>query len=274
MKADLKTQRDFEELYHKNQLMRRLKKEFDVPEVTAHLDRFNIPVKFGISLMIQMVLHKRVSLTVLVAIMYKQFEEDNPFQQCVDMILICARDASIVNYDPVSEMFIIKYNVSEDVYQDLDRYQYPLPMLIEPKKVNDNISSGYYSGSVQSSLILRDNHHDDDICLDHINSSNRTKLTINTDTANMIKNTWRNLDKRKPNETKADFDSRKSAFEKYDRASRDIIDSIMMFDNEFYLTHKYDKRGRTYCQGYHVNYQGNAWNKAVIEFADKEIING
>jgi len=36
------------------------------------------------------------------------------------------------------------------------------------------------------------------------------------------------------------------------------------------LTHKYDKRGRCYSQGYHVNPQGNDWNKAVIEFAEKE----
>jgi DNA-directed RNA polymerase len=43
--------------------------------------------------------------------------------------------------------------------------------------------------------------------------------------------------------------------------------------NRFWLTHKYDKRGRTYCQGYHVSYQGNDYNKACIEFADGEPLN-
>jgi DNA-directed RNA polymerase len=38
------------------------------------------------------------------------------------------------------------------------------------------------------------------------------------------------------------------------------------------MTHKYDKRGRTYSQGYHIQPQGSDWNKAVIEFADKEIV--
>jgi hypothetical protein len=42
--------------------------------------------------------------------------------------------------------------------------------------------------------------------------------------------------------------------------------------NEFCLTHKYDKRGRIYCQGYPVNYQGALWNKAVIQLAAKEIV--
>jgi DNA-directed RNA polymerase len=46
----------------------------------------------------------------------------------------------------------------------------------------------------------------------------------------------------------------------------------MMLGNEFYLTHRYDKRGRCYAQGYHVNPQGNDWNKAVIELAEKEVV--
>ena len=45
-----------------------------------------------------------------------------------------------------------------------------------------------------------------------------------------------------------------------------------MAGNHFYLTHRYDKRGRTYAQGYYINPQGNEWNKAVLEFADKEIV--
>ncbi len=49
---------------------------------------------------------------------------------------------------------------------------------------------------------------------------------------------------------------------------------LMMHSNVFHMTHKYDKRGRTYSQGYHVNYQGNPWNKACIEFADKEVVDG
>jgi DNA-directed RNA polymerase len=51
-----------------------------------------------------------------------------------------------------------------------------------------------------------------------------------------------------------------------------VIGILEGFSNEFYLTHRYDKRGRVYCQGYHVTYQGTPWNKAVLELADKEII--
>ena len=41
---------------------------------------------------------------------------------------------------------------------------------------------------------------------------------------------------------------------------------------KFWLTHKYDYRGRFYCQGFHVNYQATGFNKASVEFANKEVI--
>lgn len=88
----------------------------------------------------------------------------------------------------------------------------------------------------------------------------------------MVKNKWKNLDKPKSGETREDFEKRRKAFLKYDKVAKDVIGLLIQEGNEFYLTHKYDKRGRVYCQGYHVTYQGAAWNKAVIEFADKELI--
>ena len=44
--------------------------------------------------------------------------------------------------------------------------------------------------------------------------------------------------------------------------------------NRFYETHKVDKRGRLYSIGYHLNTQGSAFQKAMIELADEEIVEG
>ena len=44
--------------------------------------------------------------------------------------------------------------------------------------------------------------------------------------------------------------------------------------NRFYLTHKVDKRGRIYAQGYHITTQGTAFKKAMIELAEPEFIEG
>ena len=101
---------------------------------------------------------------------------------------------------------------------------------------------------------------------------NQVALTINVDTARMVRNQWKHLDKQKEDETAKDFQDRVAAFQKYDRNAREVMEMVFVAGDRFWLTHKYDKRGRTYAQGYHVNYQGNAWNKAVVEFAEKEIV--
>ena len=57
-----------------------------------------------------------------------------------------------------------------------------------------------------------------------------------------------------------------------ERESMKVFAMLINEGNRFYLTHKYDKRGRTYCQGYHVSYQGNTYRKAILQLADKELV--
>lgn len=257
---------ELEHLYNKNQLIPRIRKEFmdttrfDFPR---YLKQCGIPEAFGIDLLVQMVLHKRTTLTTLVGVLRHHFEDG---QKTADM-LYRAADCDLVNYDAQLRVFILVFNISADVQLELDKFQFPLPMVVRPELVENNKQTGYITSG--GSVILRNNHHMDDVCLDHINRMNAIKFTINQDTASMVKNKWRDLDKAKEGETKEDFERRKKAFEKYDRTAREVIS---MLTDDFYLTHRYDKRGRTYCQGYHVTYQGAPWNKAVVEFADKEIV--
>jgi len=95
-------------------------------------------------------------------------------------------------------------------------------------------------------------------------------LSLDSDVVAFIQNQWKNHDRRKDGESREDFRKRVKAFDKYDRTSRDVLAALMAQGDRFWLTHKYDKRGRTYAQGYHVNPQGNDWNKACVEFANKE----
>lgn len=268
MNQELKAhQQKLEELYSKNQLMPRIKAEFKaVPGLQQYIESKKIDYAFALDLMAQMALYKRADLPTLVGILRHHF---NNGQATADHILKCA-EADLVDWAPLQEIFIVRGVLTQAVQDELDRFQFPLPMVVEPRKVKSNLCSAYLLGS--GSLILKDNHHDEDICLDHINRVNRVKLTINTNTVKMVKNEWKNLDKVKDGESKEDYERRVRAFEKYDRTAHDVIGLLMKESDHFYLTHKYDKRGRTYCQGYHVTYQGNAWNKAVIELADKEII--
>ena len=264
-------QLELERLYSKNQLMYRLRtefttcKEFDFSE---YIESKGIDLSFGINVLVQMALHKRATLPVLAGVMRKHMDSA---QETVAELHKCA-EADLVDWHDSLGQFVAKFLISEDVQEELDRFQYPLPMIIEPFELKSNLDTGYLLG--KGSVILRDNHHEEDVCLDHLNRLNKLKLCINHDTALMIKNQWRGLDKIKAGETPADFERRKKQFEKYDRTAKDVIDLLTQEGNEFYLTHKYDKRGRTYCQGHHITYQGTPWNKAVIQFANTEIVKG
>ena len=44
--------------------------------------------------------------------------------------------------------------------------------------------------------------------------------------------------------------------------------------NQFYFTHKVDKRGRIYSHGYHINPQGSAFKKATLGLSEAELIEG
>lgn len=273
MPADRQTlvnhQIELERLYSNNQVIPRIRAEFqgcEAVQFTDYLIEKEIPVNFGIDLLVQMALHKRATLQTLIGILYHHF---NDAQVCADMLLKACM-ADLCNWDPGLKLFIVVFEITPDVQEDLDRFQYPLPMVVEPRPIEKNRDTGYYIGG--GSVILRNNHHEDDVCLDHLNRANAVRYTVNADTALMVRNKWRNLDKPKEGETREEFERRKKAFNKYDRTSKQVMALLMQHSDHFYLTHKYDKRGRVYCQGYHVNYQGTAWNKAVIEFADTELV--
>lgn len=267
---DNQLQLEIERLFNKNQLIPRLKQEFKTTAAFKdQMEKFNIPLDFGYTLLAQMALHKRAGMQTMVGILRHFF---NTSQECADMLLVAAH-ADLVDWHPVHRQFILKWDVSTDVKNDLERYQYPLPMVVQPKEVTNNTQTGYLT--IKSSIILKDNHHEDDVCLDHINSLNRIKLRVNHDVARMVKNSWKGLDKPKPDEEYEEYQKRVRAFEKYDRTAYEVMEMIEISGGgEFYLTHKYDKRGRCYSQGYHINYQGNPWNKAVISFAKGEIVDG
>jgi hypothetical protein len=267
---DIQNQIELEKLYAKNHLMDRLRSEFRHPEVIAHAQAHGIPVDFAIDLLSHMTLRKRARLSVLVGILHRHFGEDTQdLQTCVDM-LVKACHANFVDFDGLSEEFVFRFDVSEDVHQDLERFQYPLPMVVPPLPIRNNRTTGY--ATIRGSVLLNGAHHEDDVCLDHLDRANSVALTINPDTARMIQNQWRNLDKPKEGEDDEEYLARVKAFEKYDRVTREVLEAIYMTGQPFWLTHRYDSRGRVYAQGYHVNPQGNAWNKAVIEFADGEIV--
>lgn len=166
---------------------------------------------------------------------------------------------------------VSKVSLEQKTLDLINQYQYLPPMIVPPKKVTSNKGSGYLSIEWDS-LILKKNHHDEDICLDSINRFNSVAFSLDERVIRNIRDNRKHLDAPKADETKDEYEARVASFLKMERESMRVFAMLINEGNRFYMPHKYDKRGRTYCQGYHVSYQGNTYRKAILELADKELI--
>lgn len=282
----IQAQESLERLFDKNQQTKRLREVYDIEDLTIHYNKSNlsdfISKEFCIDLCVQMALYKRARPSTLIGILYHHFDinEDRAvaMQKCANALEECVH-ANFIDYSVTRDEFIIRANVPNEVQRDIDRFQYPLPCIVNPKRITKNTENGYHNEKTKNSLVVLkagkeyDTYKYSDLCLDHLNKMNAIPLTINQDVVALINNSWGNLDTQKRDESTEDFNKRVKAFQKYDRDSKDVIAALTQLRDKFWLTHKYDRRGRVYCQGYHINYQGNPWNKAVVEFANKELLN-
>lgn len=152
--------------------------------------------------------------------------------------------------------------LNEKLLKFIDESQYLPPMVCEPLELTTNFCSGYLTHN--DSLILGSgNHHDGDICLDVLNTMNRVELSLNLDFLCKVEEVQVN-----PAET---YEQEKQ-WAIFKKQSYQFYDLIQSQGNVFHMTHKVDKRGRIYSQGYHINPQGTAFKKAMCDLAQTEHI--
>jgi len=255
---------ELEKIYSKHQLLDVLRKEY-MKIANEYPDTDN--QKFLCETMVQMFLHRQADPVTLVGVLSPKY--GFPQEVADKLLVIC--DLGYIDFDTVSKKFIVKYDVSLEIQEKLKLYQYPLPMITKPKVVKDNLSTGYET--VKGLIVLNGSKYflDKDMCLDHINRSNSVPLELNmeciySDEGKYVK------PNRKPGEDFMDYSKRLKQSSVFYDTSVDVMIALRKLSKQLYLTYKYDRRGRTYCSGYHVSTQGTDYNKAVLEFAHKEII--
>lgn len=258
MTSMITTQENLEELYSKHQLIPVLREQFE--ELSD--DPFTIDV------IVQIYLHKQADLPTMVGLFSPQWGTP---QEVANLLVECVEN-DMLDFDMETARFSLIYAVTEDVEQMLARYQFPLPMVIPPKKVTTNkMGSGYLNQKGRIILNGSDVFDDEDVCLDHINRANSVGLELNLDVV-ASKEGYMIPPVRKIGESFEDFRKRKRQMEVFYDTSVEVMEGVASLGNEIWLTHKYDRRGRCYCVGYHVNAQGTDYNKAVLSLARKEKI--
>lgn len=223
--------------------------------------------------------HQHVKYTMLVGMVVghlKYMAQYDAIRTAGELIAI-AVNADLIDCLPASASttgsmeLLSRISLEPETLKLIKQYQYLPPMIVPPLEIRDNRGSGYLSIRWDS-LILKDNHHDGDICLDSINRFNQVAFSLDERVIRNVRDNRKHLNFPKGDESKDEWKARVESFLKMEKESMKVFATLINEGNRFHLTHKVDKRGRTYCQGYHVSYQGNTYRKAILQLADTELV--
>jgi hypothetical protein len=207
------------------------------------------------------------SITSQLASRLKFSEKEDGIKTIAEILaVLCYTDAfDIIKPDQAASLLVqSKIPISDKLIRYVENSNYLPPMVCEPRTLQSNYQSAYLTHN--DSLILGSgNHHNGDICLDVLNSKNKVALKLDEEFLCCVEE----------NPTfEIDTADKWSNWHRFKSDSYKFYLLMVGQGNRFHLTHKVDKRGRIYSQGYHITTQGSAFKKAIVELADEEYING
>lgn len=157
--------------------------------------------------------------------------------------------------------------LEEETLKMIESTKYLPPMVCKPntlrkaKKDKPNMDTSHISFT-DSLLLGKEHYHEHPLALDAINIANHVKLSLDEDILMFEETSNKELD----------TPEKVAQFTQLINTSNDVYNEVLAAGNEFYLTWKYDFRGRMYSQGYHVNMQSTGYKKALISLTKKEVI--
>jgi len=191
-------------------------------------------------------------------------------QTCAD-ILWLINQTDLILVEILDDTRYIKANMalSDELVNRLTIMCVLPPMMTKPRPLRRNDSCGYLTIN-KDSLILGDkeNYHDECISLDVLNTLNSQALQLDLDICYKFEKEFKS-------EFDKDTDEYRNQRKTYERAKEQFEffrDKIQ--DHTIHFTHKVDKRGRVYSQGYAFNCQGSSYDKSYLQLKVKEFVTG
>lgn len=155
-------------------------------------------------------------------------------------------------------IFKSRYNLSDELKLKISKYMYLPPMIEKPDYISNNRQGGYRTFNENVILGGQYKHHNKTVRLDNINYLNSIKFVLDKEVIKEVEV------RKKPFKTEQD----KLNWEQYLKECELVKEEYK--DKEFYFSHAVDSRGRIYCKGYHLSYQGTEYQKASISLAKYE----
>jgi hypothetical protein len=172
-----------------------------------------------------------------------------------------------------SLMIRSNYSLDKTTQIKLEKTKYLPPLVVIPNKITSNSSSGYLTKK-DSVILGKGNHHEQPLALDVLNILNSIKLSLDISALEYEEEYKELSEAKKRGLTKVSLTQRKVNHTIMVETSVEIYNMMLGKGNEFYITWKYDKRGRVYSVGYHINIQSTDYKKSLINLAKQEIIQG
>ena len=275
--SKISTQLIWENMFSKHQIRKILREEFQefFTEEESKSNRRKVETQLDVLGILAQ--RKHVYFDTLIEMLVEKENILDSKEQLADWIFeLAERDLLIL--EPIKGKDNIKvwakYELDEETEQVINGLKSLPPMIVKPLETNgknNNRGSGYLTiGS--DSLILNDNYHTKDIDSKFLDLVNSVEYSLNPDVIMNIRNCWGDLFDEETNKLTVEYKQKLQSFEEFEKYSIKFMAMLVNQDNKFWFTHKYDKRGRIYPMGYWVTYMGNSYQKASIEFANKELV--
>lgn len=205
------------------------------------------------------------------------------------MAVLCATDAfDISKADKMASLMVVsRIPLTDTLLEYIKNSTYLPPMVCEPLDLLNNYTSGYLTHN-DSVILGAGNHHDGDICLDVLNTINKVELKLDTQFLSTVEEDptkeftleWAHKKANEKGKSITDATAKINIAKAIEHWHRFKVQGYAFYTliaqqgNRIYFTHKVDKRGRIYAQGYHLNTQGTAFKKASIELVNEQLIEG
>jgi hypothetical protein len=188
---------------------------------------------------------------------------EGTYLECVELaasLLGTLSDTDVIDIELRGKYLVIvtHYMLPEDIKQYIVDTCYLPPMLVQPDEVLHGGTSGHLSFT--KTLILKGNKHDLPLNYHATNRLNSVKFVLDE----------RMLELEEESSKELDTQQKRESFARNLKAYN--LAYVHLIGRPFHFTSNYDCRGRTYCGGWQVNYQGTDYKKSILSLAHKELI--
>ena len=265
-------QLELEKLFNSNQVIPVLTKYFKEDASVAQFLQIHpeLDAKLFRRTLLNLAIHKRIPIATFVALLFKKMDRDI---EGILVYLLYLVQLGILTIDQNNKFWSPMLSIPKEIQDSLDRWQYPLPLIVPPRKLTKNNQSGYHSVKYKS-VILNQKAPLEDVNLDHLNRINSVAYKLNPTVLNNVQNKWDGKAKhaKKGTTTNSSDATKENNFKRYMVIASEQIQMLNQITEKLYFSWRMDFRGRSYSEGYYLNPQGNDWNRYSIQLEKEEVV--